>query len=869
MCGPQAISAGVYRARQDPTGARLDDMATVHPASAHRLLINHFVLDRSRRELVSPSGSPADLRHKALEVLLVLGEHAGHVVSKNDLLARVWPGVVVTDDSLTQTIAEIRRCLGDTQHRWVRTAIRRGYSLHAEAEPSGGATVTAAATGRAADHPPLATHEALLGREADCCALQSLVREVRMVTLVGPGGIGKTRLALAVAQGLAGPFDHRVWWVDLALAPGPLPLAPQVAVAARVDLPPGEPLASLASALRDEQALLILDNCEHRIDEVAALAMALLAGASGVRMLATSQEALKVPGEQVYRIATLACPDIGATLDEARRCAGFALMERRAREADHSFCIDGQSLAPAIELCRRLDGMPLALEMAAARLPSVGVGGVLRLLGEQLTLLKRARRGGPARHETLHATLAWSCALLDDGQRAALYGLAAFAGPFEATMAQVVVAPDASEAECIDTLCTLVDKSLLSVEPGNPPRYRLYESMRVYAAAHLNPGADLAEIGRRHGRAMAEHADALRRTAPGGTHDAVLIRFGSCYADFDAAFARACSVGDGETAARTLTALRLLDQLRGEMSATERRLVDVQPLLATCSARARAHILLMRASAGWVDMAAWPTASAAAEAVQAWRALGDDVPQLHHALLLQAGELARAGDCRAARQALDDAATLRGAGSLPVLHLFACMFEGHAAIFCGEWQLGLDSLRAALALARRSGKTRLACHLLCDLAEAALMAGDLAAALDYSETAVREARACRAQQFLAQALLAQLEARLVSGNAKAAVAVAGETLALGTRYGMHTSVAAVFAALGLHVVAPEAACRLLGYALARQRAHNARDRHRARGLQTLRQQAEGSLGASAVADLLRVGAQLGADEVIALADQMN
>lgn len=844
-------------------------MAPVHPASANRLHINHFVLDRSRRELMSPSGGPADLRHKALEVLLALGEQAGHVVSKNELLAQVWPGVVVTEDSLTQAIAEIRRCLGDTQHRWVRTAVRRGYALHADAQPPDDAAGPAAAPLHAAGHRPLVAHEALLGREADRCAVQSLVRAVRLVTVAGPGGIGKTRLALAVAQSLAQPFDNRVWWVDLALAPDPLPLAPQVAVAAHVDLPPGEPLAALASALRDERALLILDNCEHRIDEVAALAMALLAGAGGVHLLATSQEALKVSGEQVYRLATLECPGVGATLDEARRCAGFALMEQRAREADHGFCIDGHSLAPAIELCRKLDGMPLALEMAAARLPAVGVGEVLRLLGEQLTLLKRARRGGPARHETLHTTLAWSCALLDDEQRAALGDLAVFAGPFESTMAHAVMAPGASEAACIDTLCTLVDKSLLSVEPGEPPRYRLYESMRVYASTRLRAGGDPAELGRRHGLAMAAQADVLRRAAPGGTHEAVLARFGPCYADFDAAFALACELRDGDVAARTLTALRLLDQLRGDTTATERRLAAVWPLVPACPARARAHILLMRASAGWVDMPAWPIAAAAADAVQAWRALGDDVPQLHHALLMQAGELARAGDCSAARRALDEAATLRGAGSAPVLRLFACMFEGHAAIFCGEWQPGLDSLRTALALARRSGKTRLACHLLCDLAEAALLAGDLTAALDYSETATREARACRAQQFLAQALLAQLEARLGSGDAEDAVAIAAETLALGTRYGMHTAVAASFSALGLRVGAPQAACRLLGYALARQGGRNARERRHAQGLETLRLQAEGSLGASVVAGLLQAGAPLGADEVFALADQMT
>lgn len=845
-------------------------MDSARPSSVDRIRLGGFVLDLTRRELLTQSGSPAPLRHKALEVLLMLATHAGHVVSKDDLLGRVWPSVVVTEDSLTQAIAEIRRCLGDTQHRWIRTVVRRGYCLQVDAAPASGDDGAGAesARARAAWHNLPVAHGELLGRETDLSAVQSLVRGTRLVTLAGTGGIGKTQLALAAAQGVADQFDSGSWWVDLALAPDPLPLAPTVAAAARIDLPPGEPLAALVSALRDEQGLLVLDNCEHRVDEVARLASALLDGAKGVHLLATSQEPLKVTGEQVYRLAPLECPATGATLEEARRCAAFALIERRAREADHNFSIDGLTLSATIELCSQLDGIPLALEMAAARLPAVGVSVVRRLLGERLTLLRRMDRGTPARHETLQATLAWSYSLLDDVQRAALDALAGFCGPFESTMARLAMAAGTSEAACVDTLCALVDKSLLSVEPGEPVRYRLYESMRVYASARERNACDGDDARRRHAQAMAAHAEELRRVAPGLAHEALLARFGPIYADFEAAFVLACAQHDCEVAAQTLTALRSLDQLRGDLTATRRRLLAVRPLTFEAQGRARAHIELTRASTGWVEMPEWPSMEAAEAAVQAWHALGDDPAQLHHALILLATERARAGDCDGAQRALDQATTLRATGGSPALSLLALVHEGHVAVLCGRWEQGLDRLRAALAVARQSGKTRLACYVLIYLAEAAMLSDDPRAALGYSEAAMRESRACRAQQYLALALLAQIEAALACDDVHAAMALAAESLSLAARYGVHTVAAAVFSALAFRTGRTSIACRALGYALPRQTHSNARDARYAQILQALRSQAEAELGSPAVSELLRSGEQLGGDELFALLSQV-
>lgn len=259
---------------------------------------------------------------------------------------------------------------------------------------------------------------------------------------------------------------------------------------------------------------------------------------------------------------------------------------------------------------------------------------------------------------------------------------------------------------------------------------------------------------------------------------------------------------------------------------------------------------------------------AAEEAVQAWRTLGDDGEELHHALLLLGTESARVGNCIGAQQALAEASTLRASGASPALRLHAYVHEGHVATRCGRWQQGLDRLRTALALARQSGATRLAGYVLIHLADAALLAGDPKAALDYRQTAVRESRVCRAQQYLAIALLSQIEAALAGDDVEAAVAVASETLILATRYGMHTNVAEMFSALALRTGQPAVACRLLGYALARQTVNNARDKHYAQVLDALRSQAEARLGTPMAMDLLHAGAHLGADDVFALATQV-
>jgi predicted ATPase/DNA-binding winged helix-turn-helix (wHTH) protein len=850
----------------------LGDMASsllsaVSPAE--RLHIGGFVLDRTRRELLAPNGRPAELRHKALEVLLLLGAHAGHVVSKDDLLGEVWPDVVVTEDSLTQAIAEIRRCLGDAQHRWLRTAVRRGYCLHAEAEPQGDDASMPVAPSPAAVRtlPPM--HAPPLGRDADRAAVQAALREARLVTLAGAGGIGKTSLALAVCHDLAQHSQRNLWWVDLALAPDALPLAPTIAAAARIDLPPGDPAAALAGALRLQPGLLVLDNCEHRIDEVAALAAALIAGTTQLHLLATSQEPLKISGEHVYRLATLECPAAGATLDQARRSPAFALLEQRAREADHAFGIDAGSLAAAIELCHRLDGMALALEMAAARLPSLGASSVLRLLDERLTLLKRARRDAPARHETLQATLAWSCSLLGAADRAALYCLAVFAGPFESAMAHGVIAPEASEAACVETLCALVDKSLLRVEPGEPARWRLYESMRLHARAQLRDSGGDTAARLRHGLAMAAHAGALRRTRSDKPDEAVLDRFGASYADFEQAFVHACERQDAEVAAQTLEALRRLDQLRGELSATERRLTAVLPLLAQAQGLARALMLSTRASSGWVKLPQWPPALAAEQAVQAWRALGSHDVELHHSLLLLGTERARLGDCAGAQQAIDEAsAFLRTAGNLSSQRFATFVHQGHVAIMCGRWLPGLESLRTALALARQAGKTRLACYVLVHLVDAALLAGDARAALDYSESAVGESRACHAREYLAIALLMRVDAALAAGALDVARDTAREALPLAADYRLHHSIGAVFARLAMCRGATAPACVLLGYARAQPQGSDQQSLHEAAQLDALRGQAEAALGSAAVASLLRQGEQLDTDALLALAAEV-
>ena len=472
-------------------------------------------LRRDVRKLLV-DGVPVRLGGRAFDVLVALADRAGRVTHKDELLQAVWPGKVVEENRLQVLISALRKLLGADA---IRTVSGRGYLLdvllerRATPRPLRGALGAArpAATSSTRlphDLPPL------IGRDPELLVLQALLAQDRVVTVVGPGGVGKTRLALAaamLAQQRADAGARSVHLIELAGVAEGAPVAEAVARALGIGLPGLQAApAELVDVLETRDLLLVLDNCEHRLKEVGELVDALARHAPLVRVLATSQLPLACRSEQVLRLASLAVPQDRATLAEVLACGSVALLIERGRSRDPAFAVDASNAADAVAICQRLDGLPLAIELAAARVPLLGLAGLRQRLGKHLRLLAaspgRERELRPERQRTLRAAIEWSHALLNADERRIFRRLGVFAGSFSLTAAEAVAAePADGETDKLDRLQALVDKSLVlradrlaisdeglgegpaggasSVDDG--VRLRLMESTRAFALEQL------------------------------------------------------------------------------------------------------------------------------------------------------------------------------------------------------------------------------------------------------------------------------------------------------------------------------------------------------------------------------------------------
>jgi predicted ATPase/DNA-binding winged helix-turn-helix (wHTH) protein len=454
-------------------------------------------------------GAPVPIGARAFDVLLALIERRERLVGKGELLELVWPDVVVEENNLQVQISSLRKVLGP---QVIATVPGRGYRFVAALDAAGTASedaVRAVAANADTMSPvaaPLTNFPAelprLYGREADLDAVVALIGAHRLVTVVGAGGIGKSRLAQAAAHAVAERYADGAWMVELVGVSDGALMAGTVAQALGVAMPGrGSAQDELLTALAQRTLLLVLDNCEHLLDATAALVEALMRGAPGVTVLVTSQEPLRLADEQQYRVAPLAIPS-AASVAEARAFGALALLEARVRAADPRFALDDDSVALAIDVCRRLDGLPLAIELAAARIATIGLRSVRDRLEARFNLLTGGARAALRRHQTLRAALEWSYNLLTDGERAVFRRLGVFVGGFSMDMAQAVAGDEAlDEWAVLDHLCALVDKSLVVTEGGAVPRYRLLESARAYALEQL-AADEMAATLCRHAMAM-------------------------------------------------------------------------------------------------------------------------------------------------------------------------------------------------------------------------------------------------------------------------------------------------------------------------------------------------------------------------------
>ena len=453
---------------------------------------------RSRGVLV-PLGS------RAFEVLATLVRSSGEVVEKYDLIDRVWPNIKVEENSLRFQIHAIRKALGD-KGALLKTVSGRGYCLLGswtiqESHDESVYPAERRSGERFRTNVPMAG-SALFGRAGAKQRLLDVVSAYQVLTLTGPGGIGKSVLGLEIARSLFPEFEGDCWFVPLASLSDPalVPTAVASVLGLRIG---GHELsaAAVARSIAGGKVLLVLDNCEHVIDAAAALVEAIQRTCPHAIVLATSREILRVAGEYVYRVPPLDVPPEQAEdTGNLHEYSSVQLFIDRLKALDDGFSVSSEHLPAIVAICRRLDGIPLAIEFAAARVSTLGFGQVVALLNDRFNLLTQGRRTALPQHQTLRATLSWSYELLSASERLLLRRLAIFADGFTLE-AVAAVMRDVTEvvSEVAEQIASLVAKSLVARdESASCSRWRLLETIRAYAGDKLTQSGEAQKIARYH-----------------------------------------------------------------------------------------------------------------------------------------------------------------------------------------------------------------------------------------------------------------------------------------------------------------------------------------------------------------------------------
>lgn len=462
------------------------------------------------RQLLLQADAPVRIGGRALDILAALVERPGEPVSKHELMARVWPKTVVEDCNLKVNIAALRRALGDEpgMARYIATVTGRGYRFVAPVRAGGlpGASLPSAGVAAPAHNLPF-PRSRIFGRGDAIDAIRRDFDVSRLVTIVGPGGIGKTTVALAVAERAIGSFKDGVWLVDFSLL-NDARLTPN-AIATAIGLPASS--ADMSGALCDylgqRQMLLVLDSCEHLIDAVANCIDRILAQAPSVKILVTSRAPLQLDGERIRRLPGLGTPSscVQLSAQEALAFPAVQLFVDRATDRLESFELRDAEAPAVAEICSRLDGLALAIEFAATRIDAFGVGGLLKQLDDRFHVIV-GRRAGPQRHRTLAATLDWSYGLLSADEAALLRAVSVFAGVFDMEGASAVSGLPAAEASI--ALAELVAKSLLAVDlDGAGVTYRLLETTRSYGFDKLKASGGGQATRQRHAEHLCQVLD--------------------------------------------------------------------------------------------------------------------------------------------------------------------------------------------------------------------------------------------------------------------------------------------------------------------------------------------------------------------------
>jgi predicted ATPase/DNA-binding winged helix-turn-helix (wHTH) protein len=486
----------------------------------HVIRFGPFCL-RPAQQLLLDTDAPVRIGARALDLLIALVERAGELVTKDDLTARVWPGLSVDEGNLRTQMALLRRALrdGEAGARYLITVPGRGYRFVAP--------VSTTETQERGEQQTLPVKPAaglpgrltrLIGRADAISDIAGRLSRRRFVTITGPGGIGKTSVALAVAEQVARSYEDGVCLVDCAPLLDTQLVAGKLASALGLAIAAVDPTEGLVAFLRSRRMLILLDSCERIVEAAAVLAEAVLRGAAGVDILATSREPLRAEGEGVYRLPPLEVPPASGELSasDVLSYPAVQLFVERATSNTDRFELRDADTSVAVEICRKLDGMPLAIELAAGRVDVFGMRGVAARLDDRVRLLTHGRRTALLRHRTLAATLDWSYDALLEPEQTVLRRLAIFAGNFTLDAAQAV-ATDAAEAlpDIADVATSLVSKSLLNADLGTDTGlYRLLDTTREYARKKLVESEEFDLTARRH-------ANYVRLLLGGGTASVV------------------------------------------------------------------------------------------------------------------------------------------------------------------------------------------------------------------------------------------------------------------------------------------------------------------------------------------------------------